>query len=135
MAEEAKIPLDIKNEEERRIILEGRKDPENFKMPDGRSLADHRKEKFETDTKEGMESEEIQRKRVRQQSIEQDPLYDPKNKVVLDEASGGLTIIPTGVTEVEDKKPKDEKPKAPPTPTPNPSTQVTGDVAITPPTK
>ena len=58
------------NELERRIILEGAKSPGTFMMPDGRTLAETRKALVEQHSNEGLESAEIQERRMREQSYE-----------------------------------------------------------------
>jgi hypothetical protein len=108
-------PLDAKNAEERRITLEGPKDPENFIMPDGRTFAQTQRDKFEQDTKEGLEADQIQQQRVREQSMASDPLYTnvpladrvtespPKTKEEVKKAS------PEKITETPKEAPKQKE--------------------------
>lgn len=84
--------LETANAVERRIQLEGRKDPEKFKMPDGRTLAETRKELYESHVKEGDEAAKVQLKRVREQSIEGDPLYAEGAKAVM--VGNNATVLP-----------------------------------------
>ena len=84
--------LDIANAAEREIQLAGRQDPTHFKMPDGRTLAETRQELFEAHTKEGIEATKTQLKRVREQSMQSDPIYAEGATVVM--RDGAASILP-----------------------------------------
>lgn len=86
--------LDVANAEERRIQLDGRKDPDKLMLKDGRSLSDVRRALYEEHTKEGLEATEVQLKRTRELSMAGDPLYDENSKVVMRGASA--IVIPPG---------------------------------------
>ena len=102
-------PLDAKNAEERRITLEGPKDPENFMMPDGRTFAQTVRDKFEKDTEEGIAADEIQKQRVREQSMAGDPLYaTPKSQVVEDKKQEPVVASKT-VVEAPKETPKQKE--------------------------
>jgi hypothetical protein len=84
--------LEVANAAEREIQLKGRQDPENYQMPDGRTLSEVRQELYEAHQKEAVESNKTQLKRVREQSVEGDPLYAEGASVVM--TGGSATIFP-----------------------------------------
>lgn len=61
-------PLDQQNALERKIQLEGSKDPDNFKMPDGRTLSEVRRSNQELEDKEYQEEARMVARRAREQS-------------------------------------------------------------------
>jgi hypothetical protein len=116
MADEEKklTPLEEANRREREIILQGREDPDNFKMPDGTTLTETRKRIYEQQIEEGRETEKIQSQRIREQSIENDPLYN-SNATVVDSGIGGATILPAPTQPPEEGSgPKDSQVKEEP---------------------
>lgn len=62
-------PLDRQNEIERAIQLEGAQDPDNFKMPDGRTLSEVRQANQQIEDKEYQEEARMVARRTREQSI------------------------------------------------------------------
>ena len=66
---EARHPLDRQNAIERAIQLEGSKDPDNFKMPDGRTLTEVRQSNDEIHRKEFQEDSRMIARRTREMSI------------------------------------------------------------------
>lgn len=85
---EQQTPLEIANAQERAIQLGG----PDFKLPDGRTVAETRTALLEEHTKEGEAAAATQLKRVREQSIAGDPLY-AKGATVVMNAAGGATVV------------------------------------------
>lgn len=81
-------PLEIANAHERAIQLGG----PDHKMPDGRTVAETVAALREQHEIEGAVTAATQLARVREQSIEGDPLYASDTKVVANE-TGGATIV------------------------------------------
>lgn len=75
------------NAAERQFLLSDSRDPD-FKMPDGRTVAETRAASRAEQLEEGQADAEIQLRRTREQSIENDPIYagEPAAKAVIDEA-------------------------------------------------
>lgn len=70
-----------RNAEERALILGARDNPEETKMPDGRTVAAFQQATHEAHLAEARVAEEIQIQRTREQSIANDPFYQGEAKV------------------------------------------------------
>jgi hypothetical protein len=92
-------PLDRQNAIEREIQLEGPKDPENFKMPDGRTLAEVRQANEEIHQKEFIDEAKMIGARTREMSA--GGLTKGKNLVV---SSVGNIIDVTPPPEIEKRE-------------------------------
>lgn len=82
-------PLDRQNEIERAIQLEGPKDPDKFKMPDGRSLTEVRQANQAAQVAEYQEEIKMVSQRTREQSI---PEFQKGEKLVMTK-SGNLIDV------------------------------------------
>ncbi len=98
-------PLEVANAYEREVQLRGRANPDKFKMGDGSTLSETRRKAYESQVKEGEGNAKAQAARMREQSVEGDPLYAEGAKVV--STNGAATIIPAS----EPAKPKAEEHK------------------------
>lgn len=96
-------PLEKMNQEERKITLEGPKDPDHFKMPDGSTLTETRRRLYEEQVEEATEADKVQTARVREQSTEHDPLYNPAARAV-EVSPGSFSLIPAEATATPEKK-------------------------------
>lgn len=77
---------------ERSIQLEGRQNPDTFKMPDGSTLTETRKKNYEAEVKEGDAASKANTERARELSIASDPLYAEGATAVMNGTNA--TIIP-----------------------------------------
>lgn len=73
-------PLDRQNALERAIQLEGSKDPDNFKMPDGRTLTEVRQSNYAVESANYQEEIRMVAQRTREQSI---PEFQKGDKLVM----------------------------------------------------
>lgn len=105
---EGQSALEAANDYERRVQLEGPQDPDKFKLADGRSLTEHRQSFRDGQEEEGRKEDEVQSARIREQSIEGDPLYAEGSKAV---AVGGNAVVIPG----ENPTQSPEKELPPPT--------------------
>ncbi len=98
MAEEIKDehPLARQNSIERAIQLEGPKDPDKFKMPDGRSLTEVRKANQETEDVEYQDEVKMLAERTREQSIGE---YSKGEKLVMTKAGNLIDVTEPTVSE------------------------------------
>jgi hypothetical protein len=102
--------LERANEIERDIILNGPKDPDNFKMPDGRTLSETRRELYDSQIEEGIADDKVQQQRIREQSTEGDPLYHPAAQLA-ETAHGTVNVLPAPAAESEDEGDTPEAPE------------------------
>lgn len=108
-------PLDEQNAIERKIQLEGPQDPDNFRMPDGRTLTQVRQELHEKHTQEFKEEDEALRARSRELSR---PEFSKGGKLVMTSVGNILDVTePKKVekTEVTTPQPPPTTPPPPPT--------------------
>lgn len=87
-------PLDKQNALERAIQLEGSKDPDNFKMPDGRSLGDVRRANEEIHYEEFLEESKMIARRTREVSI---PEFSKGKDLVMTRAGSLIDVTPSPV--------------------------------------
>lgn len=80
---EAPHPLDRQNTLERDIQLKGAQDPDNFKMPDGRTLSEVRQTNQDRQEKEFQEEIQMVARRTREQSIVEFQKGGDKGKLVM----------------------------------------------------
>lgn len=64
-----------RNAAERELIIGARDNPQETKMPDGRTVAEYQAETYEQHLAEARADEAIQQQRIREQSVSTDPLY------------------------------------------------------------
>lgn len=103
-------PLDEQNAIERKIQLEGPKDPDNFRMPDGRTLTEVRTALNDQHKAEFKENDEKSRLRSRELS--------------LPELSKGGNLVMTGAGNIIDvTEPKEKETIIPAQPETQPKTQ------------
>ena len=107
---DVKHPLDEQNAIERKIQLEGPRDPDNFKMPDGRTLTEVRRSLNEKHTKEFKEEDQMVRARSRELS---NPELSKGEKRIVTEAGNIIDVT-------EPKKPEERKEEIHHTPPPPP---------------
>lgn len=128
MADEKELsPLEKANAIERDIALNGPKDPDKFKMPDGRTLSETRQQMYDDQVKEGQVADDLQQQRIREQSTEGDPLYHAEASGV-SHVAGSVTLLPPPAPEHEEDKEVAEKestPAAPPMSTMTPARAAT----------
>lgn len=92
MTEETKStghPLDRQNAIERAIQLEGPKDPDKFKMPDGRSLTEVREANQQAEDAEYQEEVKMLAERTREQSIAE---YSKGGELVMTKAGNIIDV-------------------------------------------
>lgn len=115
MADGTKSALEEANEIERKIILEGPKDPDKFKMPSGKTLTETRQALEKIQIKQGQEEEDRHSERIREQSTEGDPLYHEAART-MPGAAGTVNILPpranSSTSEPEIAKAGDSTPAA-----------------------
>lgn len=106
-------PLDEQNSIERKIQLEGPQDPDNFRMPDGRTLTQVRQELHDKHVEEFKKDDETLRAVNRELTR---PELNKGGKLVM--TSAGNIIDVTEPNKV--KKTEETTPQPPPSTTPNP---------------
>lgn len=108
-------PLDEQNAIERKIQLEGPQDPENFRMPDGRTLADVRRDLYDKHTKEFKEDDNALRAHSRKLSR---PEFSKGGKLVMTSAGNIIDVTePKKVEKTEQTTPQPPPETLPPPPT------------------
>ncbi len=105
------------NELERKIQLEGAADPDNYKMPDGRTLSEVRTANYDRETEEGKESTRVNEQRMREQYHAS---YQPA-------AEGAMEVV----TNDQGIAVQVGAPSAPAPPTPEPGDTVAANDATT----
>lgn len=106
---EGKSALEARDEIARKIALEGPKDPDNFKMPDGRTLTETREAKYLADREEGDAETKANAEHKREQSNANDPLYTNKHVIVIGEDSQPR-MVDVSPKESPKETPKEEAP-------------------------
>jgi len=114
-------PLDKQNELEREIQLEGSKDPENYKMLDGRTLAEVQKANTTVGEAEGEVEHVRDAKQTKEISM---PEYTKTGELVMTKVGNIVDVSEPPPLETEGEAtprqtlPGAPAPKAPPTPNP-----------------
>ena len=93
---EAAHPLDRQNAIERAIQLEGPENPDEFKMPDGRTLTEVRQSNAEIHAKEFLEENKMIGRRTRELSI---PEFSKGKDLVMTPAGNIVDVTPPPIPE------------------------------------